>query len=57
MFDGKPRATIIQRFDGPTVLLGPKTKRIEFSIRATLHEVQAEADKRGWAITVEHLHG
>jgi hypothetical protein len=57
VLNGKPITTLIQRFDGTAVLIGPKTKRIEFNIRETLHEVQAEAKKRGWAITVEHLHG
>jgi hypothetical protein len=28
--DGKPRATLIQRFDGTAVLLGPQATRLEF---------------------------
>ena len=56
MFNGRPRATLIQRFDGSTVLIGPKSERVEFSVRATLQEAQTEAEKLGWAITVEHLH-
>jgi len=57
LFNGRPRATLIQRFDGSTVLIGPKSERVEFSVRATFQEAQAEAEKLGWAITVEHLHG
>jgi len=57
VFNGRPRATLIQRFDGSTVLIGPKSERVEFTVRATLQEAHAEAEKLGWAITVEHLHG
>jgi hypothetical protein len=56
MFPEKPRATLIQRFDGSTLLIGP-TKRVHFSLRMTLQEVHSAAEKFGWAITVEHLHG
>jgi hypothetical protein len=52
----KSRATLIQRFDGSTLLIGP-TRRLEFSVRTTLQEVHIIAEKLGWAITVEHLHG
>jgi len=57
VFNARPRATLIQRFDGSTVLIGPKSERVEFTVRATLQEAHAEAEKLGWAITVEHLHG
>ncbi|MGZ3514726.1 MAG: hypothetical protein ACXU9L_02015 [Thermodesulfobacteriota bacterium] len=57
MFTAKPRATLIQRFDGSTVLIGPKSERVEFSIRASLQDAHAEAERLGWAIAVEHLHG
>jgi len=57
LLKGKPRATLIQRFDGSTVLIGPKSERVEFSVRATLQDAHAEAQRLGWAITVEHLHG
>jgi len=30
LLNGKPRATVIQRFDGSVLLLGPKGKTIEF---------------------------
>jgi len=53
----KARATLIRRFDGSTVLIGPEYERVEFSSRATLQEAHAEAERLGWAITVEHLHG
>jgi hypothetical protein len=56
LFDGKPRATLIQRFDGTSVLLGPKARRLEFNLDATLHEIQAEAELIGWVVSVEHLH-
>jgi len=54
--NGKPRATLIQRFDGSAVLLGPKATRLEFKLGATLHEIQAEAEQVGWVVSVEHLH-
>ncbi len=53
----KPRATLIQRFDGSTVLIGPQSERVEFSARASLQEAQAEAERLGWDIAIEHLHG
>jgi hypothetical protein len=56
LLDGKPRATLIQRFDGTAVLLGPKARRLEFKSGATLHEIQAEAELFGWVVAVEHLH-
>jgi len=54
---GKLRATLIQRFDGSTALIGLKSEGVEFSVRATLQEAHAEAEKLCRAITIEHLHG
>jgi hypothetical protein len=54
--DGKPGATLIQRFDGSALLLGPKGEKIEFDLGTTLKEVQAKAREYGWEIAVEHLH-
>jgi len=56
LLNGKPGATLIQRFDGSAVLLGPKTKRLEFDFGTTLHEIQAKAEQIGWVIAVEHLY-
>lgn len=56
LLDGKPRATLIQRFDGSPLLLGPKGERIEFDPETTLGEAQAKAREHGWEIAVEHLH-
>ncbi|HUL37850.1 MAG TPA: hypothetical protein VLW47_09190 [Thermodesulfobacteriota bacterium] len=56
LLNGKPRATIIRRFDGTIVLLGPKGKRIEFADGVPLHQIQAEVEKLGWVIGVEYLH-
>jgi len=55
LLNGKPRATLIQRFDGSAVLLGPEARKLEFDCGATLHEIQAKADQVGWAVTIEHL--
>jgi hypothetical protein len=55
LLDVKPRATLIQRFDGSAVLLGPKARRLEFKLGATLHEIQAKAEQVGWVVSVEHL--
>jgi hypothetical protein len=55
-FNESPKATLIQRFDGSAVLLGPKAKKIEFENGATKHEAIAEAENFGWVIAIEHLH-
>ena len=56
LLNGKPRATIIQRFDGSTLLLGPRGEKFEFGIGTTLQEAQTKAGEFGWEIAVEHLH-
>ena len=56
VFNGRPTATLIQRFDGSAVLLGPKAKKVEFENGATRHEAIAEAESFGWVIAIEHLH-
>jgi len=56
LLNGKPRAALIQRFDGSVLLLGARRKKIEFNIGVTLHEVQTKVAKLGWVIGVEHLH-
>ncbi len=56
LLNGKPRATVIQRFDGSVVLLGPKGRKIEFREGVTLHQIQDEIEKLGWVVGVEHLH-
>ncbi len=56
LLNGKPRATLIQRFDGSIVLLGPEARKLEFDCSATLHEIQAKAEQVGWVIAIEHLH-
>ena len=53
---GRPRATLIQRFDGSVFLLGPDGKKIEFNIGVTSHEIQTKVEELGWVIGVEHLH-
>jgi len=56
LLNGKPRATLIQRFDGSVLLLEPKGKKIELEHGVTLHQIQAKVTKLGWVIGVEHLH-
>ncbi len=56
LLNGKPRATLIQRFDGTALVLGPKGKKIEFENTVTLHQIQAKIEKLGWVIGAEHLH-
>ena len=56
VLNGKPKATLIQRFDGSAVLLGPEAKKIEFENGATRHEAIAKAENFGWVIAIEHLH-
>jgi hypothetical protein len=56
LLNGKPRATLIQRFDGSALLLGPAGKKIEFNDGVTLHQIQTKVAKLGWVIGVEHLY-
>jgi hypothetical protein len=56
LLNGKPRAALIQGFDGSVLLIGAKRKKIEFNIGVTLHEVQTKVANLGWVIGVEHLH-
>ncbi len=56
LLNGKPRATLIQRFDGSAILLGPKGRKIEFEDGVTLHQIQTKVEELGWVIGVEHLH-
>jgi len=56
LLNGKPRATLIQRFDGTVLLIGPKGKKIEFEDGVTFNQIQAQLEKLGWVIGVEHLH-
>ncbi len=56
LLNGNPRATLIQRFDGSVLLLGPQGKKFEFEEGVTLHQIQAQVEKLGWVIGVEHLH-
>jgi len=56
LLNGKPRATLIQRFDGSVLLLGPKGRRVELGDRITIDQIQAKVAKLGWVIGVEHLH-
>ncbi len=56
LFNGKPRATLIQRFDGSVLLVGPKGKKVQLKSGLTLPQIHAEVAQLGWAIGVEHLH-
>jgi hypothetical protein len=56
LLNGKPRATLIQRFDGTALVLGPKGKKVEFEDGVALHQIQAKVATLGWVIGVEHLH-
>jgi hypothetical protein len=56
LLNGKPRATLIQGFDGSVLLLGPKGKKVEFEDGVILHQIQTKVAKLGWVIGVEHLH-
>ncbi len=55
LINGKPRATLIQRFDGTVLVLGPQSRKIEFEGKVTLDQIQAKVSKFGWVIGVEHL--
>jgi len=56
LLNGKPRATLIQRFDGSVLLIGPRGEATEFKSDVPLHEIQAKVEEFGWVIGVTHLH-
>ena len=56
VLNGKPKATLIQRFDGSAVLLGPESRKIEFENGTTRNEAVEKAEDFGWVIAIEHLH-
>ncbi len=51
LLNGKPRCTLIQRFNGEVLLVGPRGKKIECK---ALREAEKYAGKVGWAIGVTH---
>ncbi len=51
LLNGKPRCTLIQRFAGGVLLVGPNAKRIECR---GLNEAEKYAKSRGWVIGVTH---
>ena len=56
LFNAKPRATLIQRFDGSVLLLGPKGEKVQFKSGVTPSQIHAEVAQLGWVIGVDHLH-
>jgi hypothetical protein len=52
LLNGRPKATIIERFDGSILLLGPdRSKRERPSIRSCIDF----AKKKGWEVNIEHI--
>lgn len=47
LLNGKPRATLIQRFDGSALIMGPKGKKIEFEDGVTLHQIKLKLKNSG----------
>jgi len=54
--NGQLRATLIQRFDGSALLVGPKGEKVEFNSGTGVKEARFKAAKLGWRIAVEHPH-
>jgi hypothetical protein len=55
LLNGKPKVTIIERFDQTVKLIYPNNvSHKEFS---DMHSCIIHIDEQGWAINVEHLHG
>ena len=54
--NGQFRATLIQRFDGSALLVGPKGEKVEFNSEMGVKEARFKAAKLGWRIAVEHPH-
>jgi hypothetical protein len=53
MLNGKKRCTLITRFDGSFLLIGPGGKEKIDSFRV-MREVKAEVERRGWTIGFVH---
>jgi len=53
LLNGKPRCTLIQRLDRSFVLVGPNGKE-KLEHLASIGEVEAEVEKRGWVIGLVH---
>ncbi len=51
LLNGKPRCTLIQRFAGGVLLVGPRGKKVECK---ALREAEKTAGKLGWVIGVTH---
>jgi hypothetical protein len=51
--NGKPKATLIQRFDGSILLITPRLEKMELD---SLREALYYADHLGFEINIEHLH-
>ena len=52
--EGRPRVTVIQRFDHRVVLLGPERgKRRSFE---SMEEMKEFIRRRRWDVSIEHLH-
>jgi len=52
LLNGKPRCTLIQKFDGEIVVVGPgAVDKLRFD---NLEEAGAEVEKRGWVISITH---
>ena len=52
LLNGKPRATLVQRFDMSVLVIGPRGKeKINFR---SLREAEEEAERRGWIISITH---
>jgi hypothetical protein len=52
LLNGKPRATLIQRFDMSVVVIAPSAKEIlKFK---NLQEAEEEVERRGWVISIIH---
>jgi hypothetical protein len=53
LLNGKPKVTIIVRFDHSAAMIGPDRKKCEFPSLASALE---DADRRGFDVNVSHLH-
>jgi len=52
LLNGKPRATLIQRFDMRVMVIGPRGEEI-LNFRS-LREAEEEVERRGWVISITH---
>lgn len=57
LLNGRPKVTVIQRFNRSILLITPTLEKLEFpSGEKPAHACLEYVDDHGWEINIEHLH-